>query len=68
MARRKGKEGGRFMDNGVGLCSYKDNPLPQPRQVRSEAGPGMNPDQKKVNRLIKEAYRERESLRGEGVM
>jgi len=65
---KKGNGGGRMMDNGVGLCSYKDNPLPAPRQTSSEAGPGMNPDQQKANKLLHEAYREEDSLRGKGVM
>lgn len=65
---KKGKEGGRFMDNGVGLCSYKENPMRQANQVSSECGPGGNPDQQKANRLLKKAYAEKESLRGKSGM
>lgn len=68
MAYKKGKMGGKMMDNAVGLCSYDSNPLPPPRKVSSEAGPGMNPDQMKANKLLQKAYQEEDSLRGKGVM
>lgn len=52
------------MDSGVGLCSYKTNPMKAAKQVAPECGPGMNADQKKANRLLQEAQRKVDSLRG----
>ena len=56
--------GGAFMNNGKGMCSTKDNPMKAARQVKSECGPGMNPDQKKANKLLQKAYKEKDSQRG----
>lgn len=64
----KGKAPGKMMDNGVGLCSYKSNPLPKAREVKSECGPGMNADQNKANKLLQKAYKEKDSLRGKSGM
>lgn len=61
MASMKGKGS---MDSGVGLCSYKTNPMKAAKQVAPECGPGMNADQKKANRLLQEAQRKVDSLRG----
>lgn len=52
------------MDSPVGMYSSKSNPLPAPRKTSSMCGPGSNPDQTKANRLLQQAYREKESLRG----
>ena len=52
------------LDSGKGLCSYASNPMSQPSRTSSECGPGLNPDQKKANKLLKKAYSERDSLRG----
>jgi len=61
--------GGKFMDNGKGMCSYKDNPMKQPsRMERAGTGPGLNADQNKANGLAKKAYEQRESLRGKSGM
>lgn len=69
MAYEKGKSsGGKFMDNGVGLCSYKKNPMKAASQTSSMCGPGMNPDQKKANGLLQKAHKTKESLRGESGM
>lgn len=56
------------MTSPKGMCSYKSNPVSQPSRTPSEFGPGMNPDQKKANKLLKEAHKKNESLRGMGVM
>jgi hypothetical protein len=60
--------GGKFMDNGKGMCSYKDNPMKAARQTSSMCGPGMNADQTKANRLMQKAHKEKESLRGKSGM
>lgn len=54
--------------NGKGIFSSKKNPMPQASQVKSEAGPGMNPDQKKANKLLQQAHKKDESLRGVGIL
>lgn len=68
MASKNGKSGGKFMDNGVGLCSYKENPMKQASQVKPMCGPGGNPDQQKANRLLQAAFKEEDSLRGKSGM
>jgi hypothetical protein len=70
MAYEKGKNGGggKFMNNGRGMCSTKDNPMPKARQVAPECGPGMNADQSKANRLLKKAQVQQDSLRGKSGM
>lgn len=55
---------GKMMDNGVGMCSYKDNPMSKAREVAPMCGPGMNPDQRKANKLLQKAHKEKDSLRG----
>lgn len=61
MASVKGKGS---MDSGSGLCSYKSNPMKSASRVKSECGPGMNPDQKKANSLLQKAQKQQDSLRG----
>ena len=56
--------GGKFMDNAKGMCSYKDNPMKQAREVAPMCGPGMNADQKKANGLLQKAQKQQDSLRG----
>lgn len=56
--------GGAFMNNGVGMCSYKNNPMPQASQVAPKCGPGMNADQTKANGLLQKAQKQQDSLRG----
>ena len=69
MKKSYGKEmGGKFMDNGKGMCSYKDNPMPKSRDVKPECGPGMNADQKKANKLLQKAQKQQDSLRGKSGM
>lgn len=61
----KGKEGGgKFMDNAKGMCAYKDNPMPPARETSPMCGPGMNADQKKANKLLQEAQKKVDSMRG----
>lgn len=60
--------GGKFMDNGVGMCSTRDNPMKQPSRTPRGTGPGMNADQKKTNKLLHQAWETRESLRGKSGM
>ena len=65
----KGNGGGTpFMNNGVGLCSTKSNPMVQPLRTKAECGPGMNADQKKANKNLQEAQRKVDSLRGKSGM
>lgn len=60
--------GGKFMDNGKGMCSYKDGTMKAAKRVAPECGPGMNPDQKKANGLLQQAMKKNNSLRGESGM
>lgn len=60
--------GGAFMNNGKGVCSYKDNPMSAASRVKPECGPGMNADQKKANKLLQQAQKECDSLRGKSGM
>lgn len=55
---------GKFMDNGVGMCSYKKNPMSAASRVKPECGPGMNADQTKANKLLQKAQKQQDSLRG----
>ncbi len=65
----KGKPSpGKFMDNGKGVCSYKNNPMSPARQVKPECGPGMNADQAKANKLLQKAHMQQDSLRGKSGM
>lgn len=68
MASKGNGGGGAFMNNGKGVCSYKNNPMPKARQVAPECGPGMNADQSKANRLLKKAQVQQDSLRGKSGM
>jgi len=52
------------MTNGVGLCSYKSNPMKKARETSPMCGPGMNADQKKANGLLQKAQKQQDSLRG----
>lgn len=52
------------MNNGKGMCAYKDNPMPKSSQVKPECGPGMNADQRKANKLLQKAQKQQDSLRG----
>jgi len=56
--------GGKFMDNAKGMCSTKDNPMKQPSRTSAECGPGMNADQRKANKLLQQAQKKQDSLRG----
>ena len=62
------KMGGKYMDNGKGLYSYKDNPMKMANQVSPMCGPGGNADQAKANRLLQKAHAEKDSLRGKSGM
>lgn len=56
--------GGKFMDNGKGMCAYKDNPMSAASRIKPECGPGLNADQKKANKLLQQAQKQQDSLRG----
>lgn len=56
--------GGAFMNNGVGVCSYKDNPMSAASRISPMCGPGMNADQSKANKLLQKAQKQQDSLRG----
>lgn len=64
----KGSGGGKFMDNGRGMCAFKDNPMSAASRTAPKCGPGMNSDQQRANRLLQEVLVERESLRGKSGM
>lgn len=68
MASKSYGGGGAFMNNGKGVCSYKDNPMKAASQVSPECGPGMNADQKKANGLLQKAQKQQDSLRGKSGM
>ncbi len=70
MAYDKGKMsgGGKFMDNGRGMCSFKDGTMSKAARVKAECGPGMNADQKKANMLLQKAQKSVDSLRGQSGM
>ena len=61
---KKSGSGGKFMDNGVGMNSYKSNPMSKASQVKPMCGPGMNADQSKANKLLQQAQKQQDSLRG----
>jgi len=64
----KGMGGTPFMNNGKGMCAYKDNPMPKPTETSRMCGPGMNADQQKANRLLQKAHTQQDSLRGKSGM
>lgn len=68
MAYNKNKGGkassGSFMDSGKGMCSYSKNPMKAASRTSAMTGPGMNPDQKKMNGLLQSAQKKVDSLRG----
>lgn len=69
MAKAKGNGGGgAFMNNGKGVCSYKDNPMKAARETAPMCGPGMNADQTKANKLLQKAQKQQDSLRGKSGM
>jgi len=51
-----------------GMYSQKGNPLKgnTAKETSVRVGPGMNPDQKKVNRMLQKEHMGRESIRGKG--
>ena len=55
---------GKSMTSPVGLNSSKGNPVSKPNTLSSQVGPGSNPDQAKVNKLMHKVHAEKESLRG----
>lgn len=65
MDKSKMGGGGKFMDNGRGMCSYKDGTMSSARRTKPECGPGMNADQKKANMLLQKAQKQVDSLRGQ---
>lgn len=56
------------MDSPRGMCSHKGNPLKQPSRTPKEVGPSSNPDAQKANRLLQQANKEWDSLRGKSGM
>ena len=69
----KGNGGsGAFMNNGKGVCSYKDNPMKSASRVAPMCGPAMgspaNSDQAKANKLLQKAQKQQDSLRGKNGM
>jgi len=64
----KNGNGGKFMDNGKGMCSYSKNPMKASSQVKPECGPGSNPDMQKANKLLQKAQAQVDSQRGQSGM
>lgn len=64
----KDSGGGAFMNNGKGVCSYKNNPMKPARETSPMCGPGMNADQTKANKLLQKAQKQQDSLRGKSGM
>lgn len=60
--------GGKFMDNAKGMCSTKGNPMSAASRVAPMCGPGMNADQTKANKLLQQAHKQKDSLRGKSGM
>jgi len=67
MAYKKGS-GGPDITSVRGMCSYPDGTGSRASRVKPECGPGGNADQQKANRLLQEAQRKVDSLRGESGM
>lgn len=63
---------GAFMNNGRGVCSYKDNPMGSASRIAPMCGPALgspaNSDQVKANKLLQRAQKEKDSLRGKNGM
>lgn len=69
MGYSKGSSGGgKFMDNGKGVCSTKDNPMSSASRIAPKCGPGTNADQAKANKLLQQAQKSEDSLRGKSGM
>lgn len=68
MASGKGNSPGPFMNSGKGMCSYQKNPMSAPSEVSRRCGPGLNKDQQKADRLLQQAHKQKDSLRGESGM
>ena len=64
MASKESMARGTSMTSGKGMCSYPDGTMKAASRTSSECGPGLNPDQKKANKLLKGAFNTKESLRG----
>ena len=58
------KQGGKMMDNGVGMYSYSTNPMKNASMTKTECGPGGNADQRKANKLLQQAQKQQDALRG----
>lgn len=61
-----GKKG--LLQSAKGMCSYKDNPMSAASRISPMCGPGMNADQKKANKLLQQAQKQQDSLRGKSGM
>lgn len=59
---------GGLLQSGKGMCSYKDNPMSAASRIAPMCGPGMNADQKKANKLLQAAHKQKDSLRGKSGM
>lgn len=69
MAYSKGSSGGgKFMDNGKGMCSTKDNPMSAASRISPKCGPSSNADGQKANMLLQKAQKQQDSLRGKSGM
>jgi len=58
---------GKSLTSVKGLYSTKKNPMPAPKKVSSEMS-GSNPSAVKANKMMKQAYVEKESNRGKSGM
>jgi hypothetical protein len=60
---KESKKGG-MMNSGKGMNSYSKNPLSAPSKVAPKCGPGGNADQRKADKLLQQAQKQQDSLRG----
>ena len=65
MASKESMARGVSLSSGKGMCSYSKNPMPAASRTSSQCGPGLNPDQRKSDKLLKAAFSSKESLRGQ---
>jgi hypothetical protein len=56
------------MNSPKGVYSYSKNPMAAPKRTSAMAGPGSNSDQSKVNKLLQQAQKKEDSLRGKSGM
>ncbi|MDP2652172.1 MAG: hypothetical protein Q8O94_03480 [bacterium] len=64
----KSGKGKGSMNSVKGLCSYSKNPMSEASRVAPKCGPGGNSDQNKANKLLQQAQKREDALRGKAGM